>query len=195
MSEKVPNIKWAQRKALILLKVEIQGATDDKIELTEKRLTVSATSSMKENYKVTVDLFAECVPGSLVKTIQPRYINIVFKKQDEDADFWPRLTEKKAKYHYIAIDWNQWKDEDEDDDENEEIPGMEGMGGMPGGMPGGMDFASMMQGMGGMGGMPPGMDFGGMNLGGMDLGGDDDDGPPELENDDDDAPPALEDDN
>lgn len=98
----------------------------------------------------------------------------MLKKKDTDAEFWPRLTKIKGRYHYITIDWNKWKDEDESEGEEE---------GPQGGLPPGMDF-SQFGGAGGLGGGFPGGLGGGFPGGFGDLGGeeeDDDDGPPELE--------------
>ena len=60
--EKVANIQWAQRSSLILLKVEVQEATQHKVELTADTLTITATSKSGENYKTVVELFSEAVP-------------------------------------------------------------------------------------------------------------------------------------
>merc|ERR1719238_305566 len=176
MSDKIANIKWAQRKNLILLKIDVNGATSEDIQLTADNLSISVTAPSGEIFKFKTDLFAEAVPESLQTKIDSRYVSVSFQKKDEEADFWPRITKVKRKFHNISIDWALWKDEDESEDEEEDL-GMGGMGGMPGmggmgGMPGmeNMDLSAMMKNLGGMGGM-----------GGMPDMDDDDDDLPDLE--------------
>lgn len=102
-----------------------------------------------------------------------RAIVLVLRKKEAKAEYWPRLTKEKPNKNWIKTDFSKWVDEDEQEDAPVED---EGMGG---GMPPGMDMASMMggggaggmPGMGGMGGMggaggPGGMDFASM-MGGM----------------------------
>merc|ERR1719238_589283 len=62
MSDKIANIKWAQRKNLILLKIDVNGATSEDIQLTADNLSISVTAPSGEIFKFKTDLFAEAVP-------------------------------------------------------------------------------------------------------------------------------------
>jgi len=99
----------------------VQGAKEQNVELTADSITVTATSESGEKYKFSTELFAEAVADSAKVDAQPRYISIAFKKKDEEADFWPRITKVKRKYHNISVDWAMWKEEDESEDEEEDV--------------------------------------------------------------------------
>ena len=85
------------------------------------------------------------------------------KKEDDQEEYWPRLTKDKTKNQKITIDWSKWVDEDDvGESPAPEDDGMQGFGG--GGMPPGMGGMGGMPGMGGMGGMPGMGGPGGMDM-------------------------------
>ncbi|ODQ63203.1 HSP20-like chaperone [Nadsonia fulvescens var. elongata DSM 6958] len=169
-----PEVLWAQRsnedipeKNVIYLSILCQDTTEPKIELSATTLTFSASGDNEdlENprpYAVTIEFFAEIDPDQSKYSVSGRGVTFVIRKKQPQAEFWPRLTKEKAKYHYIKTDFNKWVDEDEQEEEDEQ-PDQAAMGGMPGGMPGASGFdMSQLAGMGGMGGMPGMEGMGGM---------------------------------
>ena len=86
------------------------------------------------------------------KSLTSRSLQLLLRKKEKKAEYWPRLTKEKVRNAFLKTDFSKWVDEDEQDgdkaalDEDFDMGGMGGMG-MPG--MGGMG----MPGMGGMGGM------------------------------------------
>lgn len=54
----MPNIKWAQRKDVVFLTVEIRDLKNEKIEVTDTSLIFSGSSDDK-NYHFTLEFFDE----------------------------------------------------------------------------------------------------------------------------------------
>ena len=46
---------------------------------------------------------------------------MILEKKDKKGHFWPRLTESKAKIHFVHTDFNKWKDEDDTSDEDDRM--------------------------------------------------------------------------
>lgn len=164
-----------------------------------------ADSAATEDKKFAFEmvLYDQVVKADSKWNLKGRNITLYISKKDqEQEEWWPRLTKDKTKNQKITIDWSRWIDQDASDEEKKDdmgydpsqlqnmmgggagmpgMPGMGGMGGMPGmggpGGPGGMDMAKLMEQMGGMGGMGgmPGMEgMGGPPMGGA-MGEDSDD--------------------
>ena len=56
------------------------------------------------------------------------------KKEDDQEEYWPRLTKDKTKNQKITIDWSKWVDEDDvGESPAPEDDGMQGFGGSFGG--------------------------------------------------------------
>ncbi|KJA29359.1 hypothetical protein HYPSUDRAFT_127652 [Hypholoma sublateritium FD-334 SS-4] len=226
-----PEVLWAQRssgsdeeKNIVYITVNLPDIKESSLEynLTPESIsfkakagsyaTIFADPIEEKEYAFVLDLFAEVVPEKSGQKLNSRSFNLVIRKKEQKAEYWPRLTKEKVKNAFLKTDFSKWVDEDEQDEVPADIPddmdmgGMGGMGGMPGmggmggmgGMPGmgdmggmggagGMDFEKMMAQMGGMGGGGmPNFDAGPSGSAAADDDDDDDesddDGPPPLEN-------------
>lgn len=183
-----PNLKWAQRRDMVFITIDILDVEKTDINLSDDGKLVFRAESQNKKYGFDMELFNSVDKANSGWNLKGR--NVLFrltKKEDDREEYWPRITKDKTKNQKITIDWSKWVDEDEADeapadDGMEGMQGFGGQGGMPG-MPGmggaggmeGMDMAKLQQMMAGMqggaGGMPgmPGM--GGM--GGPDSDDDD----------------------
>lgn len=198
-----PPVLWAQRssaddasKNVIYLTIEIYDAINIKLDLTATELKLSADSKDDSNkYALDIQFFDEIVPEDSHKNTESgQRIFMILRKKEKKAEYWPRLTKQKLKYHYIKTDFDRWVDEDEQDEqveENDDMSNMMNMGGGGGGAPGGLDFSQLMQGMGGGAGGDGNFDIsklasqigqaGGDIPGNEDEGEDDDEGTAEEE--------------
>jgi len=172
-----PQILWAQRTDKVLVSIQLEDVTDEKITVDTEKLTFSGKSKNK-NYAVELEFNGNIIPEESKQRKGGREYYFDLKKKD--SGYWPRLLKDKQKRQYLKIDFNRWKDEDESDDEEEGGPpggAMGGMGGM-GGMYGDANLEDMMKQMG-TGGP------GGFNPEDADIESDDSDDEdiPELEND------------
>jgi hypothetical protein len=55
-------------------------------------------------------------------------VELVLRKKELKAEFWPRLLKDAQKMHFLKTDFDKWVDEDEQDEAPEDDLG--GMGGM-----------------------------------------------------------------
>jgi len=109
-----PNVKYAQRNDSIYVTIELADVSNEKIELTEEKLSFKGTSSGRE-YAMDVKLFKKVDPKESITKVLPRNIQIFIKKAESEDEYWPRMLDDKAfeKKHF-KIDWDRWKDEDGD---------------------------------------------------------------------------------
>ena len=189
-----PNLKWAQRRELVYITIDVLDVEKTDISLSEDgKLTFRANAANKQKIGFDMELFKAVDKEASRWNLKGRNVILKLAKKDDDLEeYWPRLTKNKDKNARITVDWSRWVDEDEADQApaDDGMEGMQGFGGGAGGM-GGMDMQQMMaqmQGMGGMGGAggAGGMDMNammqqmqGMNMGGM--GGPDSDDEDEEE--------------
>jgi len=66
------------------------------------------------SYGVSVNFFDEIVPEESEYHVAPRYYEMILKKKNTDADYWPCLTKEKLKTWWLKVDWSRWVDEDEE---------------------------------------------------------------------------------
>ncbi|KAI9059637.1 HSP20-like chaperone [Trametes sanguinea] len=203
-----PEVLWAQRSSETDEKKNILYVTvnlpDIKSETLQYNLTPTSISFKakagdaskgieERDYEFAFDLYDEVVPEESSQKLTSRSFNLLIRKKEKKAEFWPRLTKEKIRTQFIKTDFSKWVDEDEQEgdaaalDEDFDMggmggmPGMGGMGGMPGmggmGGMGGMDLDAMLKSMGGAGGAG---DEAGPSGEGAESDSDDD-GPPPLE--------------
>eukprot|EP01027_Heterolobosea_sp_BB2_P007524 GEZU01011189.1.p2 GENE.GEZU01011189.1~~GEZU01011189.1.p2 ORF type:complete len:191 (-),score=103.62 GEZU01011189.1:33-605(-) len=168
-----PPVLWAQRRDKVFLTVDVADAKNDKINLDDKKLTVSFTGGPdQKEFLLELEFFEDIDPASSKYVVTPRNIAFQLAKKETKEEHWPRLLKDKAKHPNISIDWNRWKDEDEDEGDEEEDSQFAGMPGMGGGMD--MEaFQRMMSQQGGFGGDDEGEED----------SSDDEEGLPDLETD------------
>jgi len=186
---KTPEVLWAQRsdatdaaKNFIYLTINVPDIKPSnlKLQLKPQGLNFSGYSdSLKQEYQVELEFYAEIDEKESKIHHTAKNIELVLRKKELKAEFWPRLLKDAKKVHFLKTDFDKWVDEDEQDEAPEDD--LSGMGGM-GGMPGMGDMSSMMGGGGDFGGI----DFSKLGGAGMGAEGDED------EDDDDEELPALE---
>jgi len=148
---------------MVYLKVDVDSATDVKVDLKEESLKVTAKGENNGRlYEIALDFFGKVKSEESSFVVQPRYIEMKIFKVEEG--YWDRLLKEGGKRHWLSVDWNKWKDEDESGDDlakKDLGAGAQGFGdydfgnmnlGDMGGMPG-MEGLAGMGGLGGLGGM------------------------------------------
>lgn len=185
-----PEVLWAQRsnateaaKNFIYLTINVPDVQPSKMKLQLKPQGLSFaghSDSLKRTYQVDLEFYAEIDEKESKINHTAKSVEMVLRKKELKAEFWPRLLKDDKKYHFLKTDFDKWVDEDEQDEAPEDdFGGMGGMGGMPG-----------MGDLGGAGGDFGGIDF--SKLGGAGpMEGEDEDEDDEDE-DEDEEMPALE---
>ncbi|GLB36555.1 putative CS domain containing protein [Lyophyllum shimeji] len=169
-----PEILWAQRssatdekKNVVYLTVNLPDIQETTLsyDLTPTSLSFKAKTGNpakgipERDYAFNLDFYEEIVPEESTSKLTNRAFILTLRKKEKKSEYWPRLTKEKARNTFIKTDFSKWVDEDEQEgapafDEDFDL-GTMSAGGMPGGMPPGMDFEKMMADMGRAGGAEP----------------------------------------
>jgi len=185
-----PEVLWAQRsnssdsaKNLLYITLSVPDVppSSAKLNITPTNISFSGHSDTKKvDYKVELELYAEIDVENSKSHHSPRGVELVLRKKEMKAEYWPRLLKESKKVHFLKTDFDKWVDEDEQEALADDDYGNFGMGD-DGGL-GGIDF-SKLGAAGGMG-ETPGM--GDMSAGAAGDDDDDDDSEdmPDLEDDD-----------
>lgn len=107
------------------------------IELTTTKLTVKGKGGPeKKDYAAEINFHGEVNPDESKQLVNPNKLFFTVMRK-EAGEYWPRLLNDKSKQHWLKVDFDKWKDEDDDEEEDKpddyDMPGMQGMGGGPGG--------------------------------------------------------------
>eukprot|EP01122_Echinamoeba_exundans_P011813 TRINITY_DN4825_c0_g1_i1.p1 TRINITY_DN4825_c0_g1~~TRINITY_DN4825_c0_g1_i1.p1 ORF type:complete len:159 (-),score=59.62 TRINITY_DN4825_c0_g1_i1:145-621(-) len=136
----VAPVFWAQRKDKLFVKIDLPEVKNEKVELTEEKLTFSGSSNGKD-YRVELEFYAPVTKEGAKWAFHGKEAQFVLMKKDADAAFWPRLIKSTVKFPNIKADWNKWVSESDDEegagDNDFGMPNMQNMdfsqfGGMPG---------------------------------------------------------------
>ncbi|KAF7592158.1 hypothetical protein BBP40_000645 [Aspergillus hancockii] len=155
-----PEVLWAQRssdsdaaKNVIFLTVNLPDIQEQtlKVDLTSTSLSFEARAGntskniAEKDYAFSIKFFKEVDPDLSSKKLSSRSLYFVLRKKDKGTEYWPRLTNEKARNAFIRTDFSKWVDEDEqgEGDKFDDDFGDMGMGGA-GGLGGDMDLERMM---------------------------------------------------
>ena len=109
-----PSVKWAQRKDVVYLTVELADAQNVKIDLTDAGVLSFSATSHGTAYEFTMQFFDAIVKEKSKWNINGRYPIFMLAKANQQADYWPRLIKNKVKNNRITVDWSKWVEEDEE---------------------------------------------------------------------------------
>ena len=56
-------------------------------------------------------------PQASSKNLTSRHLQLLLRKKEKKAEYWPRLTKEKVRNAFIKTDFAKWVDEDEQDGE------------------------------------------------------------------------------
>lgn len=101
-----------------------------KLQLKPQGLEFSGHSdSLKRSYQVELEFFAEIDEKESKIHHTAKNVEMVLRKKELKAEFWPRLLKDSKKVHFLKTDFDKWVDEDEQDEAPEDdFAGMGGMG-------------------------------------------------------------------
>lgn len=145
--EMSPTVLWAQRSDKVMVSIQLEEVTEEKVKLDTDGLSFKGTSGGKV-YEVHLELNNCILPDDSTQKKCGREYFFELKKKDP-GPFWPRLLKDSKKHQNIKVDFSRWKDESDSDDD------YTGAGG--GGKYDDASLEDMMQQMGSGGGnMDPG---------------------------------------
>jgi len=184
-----PEVLWAQRSnssdpaknvLYITLSVPDVPPSSAKLDISPTSISFSGHSDTKKvDYHVELELYAEIDVENSKSHHTPRGVELVLRKKEMKAEYWPRLPKESKKVHFLKTDFDKWVDEDDQealaDDDYGNFGGMGDDGGL-----GGIDFSKL----GAAGGMGESSGMEGMSAGADDEDEDDSEDMPDLEEDD-----------
>jgi hypothetical protein len=79
-----------------------------KLELKPTSLSFTGTSDTKKTtYHVDLEFFEEIDVNESKTNHTARDIELVLRKKEKKADYWPRLLKDKAKVHFLKTDFDK----------------------------------------------------------------------------------------
>lgn len=113
-----PPVLWAQRKEDIFLTFSIESK-DPNIKIEKESVYFKGTNAQDNKvHEVNILLYGAVDPENSAFVNKGRCIEMLLRKENKNAPYWPSLTKDKKKPHYLKIDFNKWRDEDSDDEDN-----------------------------------------------------------------------------
>ncbi|XP_055331355.1 prostaglandin E synthase 3-like [Paramacrobiotus metropolitanus] len=119
-----PPTSWAQRKDTVFISVLLEDVKDLKVNIEKENVYFSGKSGPDiKLYEMNFDLYSEVNPDESKYFLKDRQVDIVLRKNDAAAPFWPRLLKGSMKPGWLKTDFSRWRDEEDeaggdDDDEN-----------------------------------------------------------------------------
>jgi len=104
-------IRWAQRKDLVYICVDVADIKNEKVEFNEKKLNFTGRGGDNKEYIVDIVFFDDIVVEGSKWAVHGKHTQFVLKKKE--SKFWTRLTQSSTKHPWLSIDWSKWVDEDD----------------------------------------------------------------------------------
>lgn len=79
-----------------------------KLDLKSSGLTFTGTSTTKKTtYHVELEFYAEIDPENSKINHTPANVQLVIRKKELKAEYWPRLLKTDKKMHYLKTDFDK----------------------------------------------------------------------------------------
>lgn len=119
-----PEVTWAQRSSssdatrnYLFVGVNVPDVPKNAADLSVTSFNVSFTGTTLKGvkYHVSLGLYAEIDPENSKVNHTARGVELVLRKKELKAEYWPRLLKESKKAHFLKTDFDKWVDEDEQD--------------------------------------------------------------------------------
>jgi hypothetical protein len=112
-----PSVLWAQRsnakeadKNVLFVAISAPDVdpSSAKLNLTPTSISFAGESTTKKvAYKVDLELYDEIDVDQSKTHHSPRGIDLVLRKKEAKAEFWPRLLKEAKKVHFLKTDFDK----------------------------------------------------------------------------------------
>eukprot|EP00123_Amoebidium_parasiticum_P008488 comp18844_c0_seq1/m.20859 comp18844_c0_seq1/g.20859 ORF comp18844_c0_seq1/g.20859 comp18844_c0_seq1/m.20859 type:complete len:159 (-) comp18844_c0_seq1:512-988(-) len=116
MAKLVPQVAWAQRRAVVFVTIELHDVQKDDVELLPNKVSFTGTMQGKE-YAIEFEPYDEIEPEKSRIHKTDYHLELILAKKETNKAYWPRLLKEKGHRHWLKVDFNKWR-EDEDEDED-----------------------------------------------------------------------------
>ncbi|XP_007556733.1 prostaglandin E synthase 3-like [Poecilia latipinna] len=108
--------KWYDRRDFVFVEFCVEDSKDVHVQLDKSKFEFRCVSG-KDKYNNEIELFGEIDPKQSKHSRTDRSVQCCLRKA-EAGKSWPRLTKEKAKFKWLSVDFNNWKDWEDDSDED-----------------------------------------------------------------------------
>ncbi|KAL1994763.1 hypothetical protein VTN49DRAFT_950 [Thermomyces lanuginosus] len=124
-----PEVTWAQRSSdsdaarnFLYVSINVPDVPKEQADLkiTESNVSFTGTNTKNVKYHVSLDLYADIDPENSKVHHSPRGVEMVLRKKELKAEYWPRLLKESRRVHFVKTDFDKWVDEDEQDEAPED---------------------------------------------------------------------------
>ncbi|KAL1986964.1 hypothetical protein VTN96DRAFT_5120 [Rasamsonia emersonii] len=124
-AELTPEVTWAQRSSasdaarnFLYVNINVPDVPKSSADLsiTPSNVSFTGTNMKGVKYHVSLDLYADIDPENSKSHHTPRGVELVLRKKELKAEYWPRLLKETKKVHFLKTDFDKWVDEDEQDE-------------------------------------------------------------------------------
>ncbi|KAG7323651.1 hypothetical protein KOW79_013353 [Hemibagrus wyckioides] len=109
--------KWYDRRDSVFIEFCVEDSKDVDVKYDKSTLKFSCVGGVDGiKYHNEVELFEAVDPNESKHKRTDRSVYCCLRKA-ESGKSWPRLTKDKAKFNWLSVDFNNWKDWEDDSDE------------------------------------------------------------------------------
>uniref|UniRef100_A0A3P9QFA3 Prostaglandin E synthase 3 n=1 Tax=Poecilia reticulata TaxID=8081 RepID=A0A3P9QFA3_POERE len=108
--------KWYDRRDFVFVEFCVEDSKDVHVQFDKSKFEFRCVSG-KDKYNNEIELFGEIDPKQSKHSRTDRSVQCCLRKA-EAGKSWPRLTKEKAKFKWLSVDFNNWKDWEDDSDED-----------------------------------------------------------------------------
>uniref|UniRef100_A0AAZ3P8L9 Prostaglandin E synthase 3 n=1 Tax=Oncorhynchus tshawytscha TaxID=74940 RepID=A0AAZ3P8L9_ONCTS len=110
--------KWFDRRDSVFIEFLVEDSKDLKVKFEQSKLDFRCVGGIENlKHQNELDLFDSIDPNESKHKRTDRTVLCCLKKAKAGIA-WPRLTKDKAKFQWLGVDFNNWKDWEDDSDED-----------------------------------------------------------------------------
>jgi len=110
--------KWYDRRDCVFIEFCVEDSKDVQVKFDKSKIEFCCVGGMdKVKHQNELDLFQTISPSESKHKRTDRSVLCCLQKE-ESGKSWPRLTKDKAKFNWLSVDFNNWKDWEDDSDED-----------------------------------------------------------------------------
>ena len=77
------------------------------LKITESNVSFTGTNTKNVKYHVSLDLYADIDPENSKVHHSPRGVEMVLRKKELKAEYWPRLLKESRRGHFVKTDFDK----------------------------------------------------------------------------------------
>ncbi|KAM3872312.1 prostaglandin E synthase 3 [Diretmus argenteus] len=112
------SAKWYDRRDSVYIEFCVEDSKDVQVKFDKSKMNFSCVGGTDDTKHLNIlDLFQEIDPKASKHRRTDRSV-LCYIRKSEAGKSWPRLTKDKAKFNWLSVDFNNWKDWEDDSEED-----------------------------------------------------------------------------